>query len=178
MTGPITDPVELAERAVAYDNQMLDLIASHGWALQGVFPTQEDVDSGRSVVGWTYTVGSALVEGDPEVVVYGLPSNIGGAVLNDLIAKHRDGTRRLVANGRYDDVLVGFPVVLVEVTDTEVIDTDLATAKRVIGPLLGTRPTVLQLVWPDDAGLFPWDQGYDEKFRVVPLHGTYTAVTE
>jgi Domain of unknown function (DUF4262) len=28
---------------------------------------------------------------------------------------------------------------------------------------------VLQLVWPDQAGLFPWDEGFDERFRKQQL---------
>lgn len=168
---------EWQARAVEYDNQMLALIHEHGWALQGVFPTSEDDDP---PVPFTYTVGASLTRSsgddeqpDPEIVVYGLPHQIAGAVLNDLVRQHRDGTRTLTPNGRYDDVLVGFDVVLVEVPD-DMIDEVFRTSRRIVGPLIGQRPPGLQLVWPDAQGNFPWDDGYEQQYKVIPLLGTYT----
>lgn len=135
------------ERMDAYERTARQMIDEHGWMLQGVFPTQ--AEPGPDFV---YTVGLTKWNWHPEIIVFGLPHRVGGNLLNQLGAQVRDG-RRYAAGEVLDDLLVDYPAHLVAVADTA---EHFGMARRLYGPDI----TALQLVWPDQDGRFPWEQGF------------------
>lgn len=137
-------------------------IDAGGWTVmvsrvQG--PETNEVD-----VSIAYTVG-LMAKGLPELLVYGLPGETGHGILNDAAA-------RLIAGDLEKDVpvdkLSNFPLVFKQV-DPQKIE-EVFGVVRLFSPD-GKSANLLQCVWPDKAGLFPWEAGFNEAFRKdQPLH--------
>ena len=139
------DPAFSEQARRDYLDRITDLIKEHGHALQGVFGDEE----GET---FTYTVGMAGVD-HPELILFGLPIEIAGALLNDIAARVRDGAR--FASGQVvNDLVRDYPVVLIGVEDTT---EHLTVANSLYG---NVHPiTALQIVFPDVDGLWPWQDG-------------------
>jgi transposase len=126
-----------------YLEHVRDVIACHGWAMQGV---QRD----RIRPPWAYTVG--LTSRDrPELVVTGMPMARASELLHDVASHvlHADAPRP-----GEQIPLCGGPVI--EIVEVDAPDVHLATAVGLYGP--GIR--ALQLVHADDRGHWPWDVGF------------------
>ena len=157
------DPDETRARYLRWVNRT---IADRGWALQAVEGQPED-----EYPDWCYTVGLTEL-GVPELVVFGLPSQTAGPLLNAL------GDR--VAGG-------------LRLQEGEVIDFDQWTHRVLVLPLpnaaqilhtavdyyesLPGRPgpavRAWQLVWDDLAGRFPWEPEYEPPGWLQPMPGAF-----
>jgi hypothetical protein len=126
-----------------YLEQLRDLIARYGWAVQGV-------ERDRIHPPWAYTVG-LTPNGRPELVVTGLPLGRATRLLND-VASH---VLHATAPRPGEQIpLRGGPVIeIVEVAEPAA---HLVTATEFYGP--GIR--ALQLVHADDRGRWPWEVQY------------------
>jgi hypothetical protein len=123
-----------------------DMIARYGWAVQGVFgsPTSP---------AFSYTVGLAA-KGLPEIIVFGLPSQVAHQFLNALGRRFTaDGVPPLDVN--LLDVAKDYPARLLPVP-REQADQYLFAAKHRYPAY-----TAVQLVWTDENSRFPWDAGFD-----------------
>ena len=125
-------------------------VREHGWFDTHVF----DGDP-----SFSYTTGFALQD-SPDFIVFSLNRTVSHDIFWDLFRDACAGVRR--PNGtRLDDVIANLPVFLFPVADRY--------HKKYLGWsrwFYGTPvvPT-LQVVWPDRAGLFPWEADFDEEFR-------------
>lgn len=115
-----------------------EYIERHGWAVQAVTPTDEDV-----LGGYAHTVGLTR-SGRPELLVSGLPAALAGEVLNAAAADHRQ--QALDAGGTWTG---GSSTVF------RVIAAPQADLGGVARRLYGDRAHAVQLVWPDAAGVYP-----------------------
>lgn len=140
---------------VSYDARVRGLIAEHGWAVQGVFPTTD-----APGVPFAYTVG-LTAQRLPELVIYGLAPAAAHPILNIAATRMRD-EGPLTPGEPVSRVIDGFDVAVREVSDP----TDLAMARRFYGAV-----QALQLVWPDAHGRFPWHTGYEGPRDAQPLTG-------
>ena len=148
-------------RMAQYLTNSLELIEKHGWMLQGVFSTKDD--PGPSFV---YTVGLTVL-GHPELIIFGLPHNVAGVLLNEMGDQIRKTGRRYVAGELLPDLLDGDYVArLIKVDDTT---EHLTLANRIYGH--GTVIEALQVVWPDKERRYPWDEGFALPL-LQPLLGT------
>lgn len=136
-----------------YLNHLLDHIAEAGVTVQ-------HITGDETHPSYTHTVGLSAI-GHPELLVTGLVPEDAGPLLNTLghdIACHE--VRPALGRYRFE----AFPALpafwLVPLYRAR---RRLWTAVELYGP----RVTGLQLVWPDLAGRFPWDDGYD--YREQPL---------
>lgn len=126
-----------------YMEQVTSKIAEFGHTYQHVF--------GGDDAPFTYTLGLTAL-GFPEVVTVGLPPETSQMVLAPVVDRVKAGEQ--FTNGqRLDDVLRGFPVMMLEVTDTS----ELRVAHVLAGPDRAVR--AWQVVFPDAAGLWPWESG-------------------
>jgi hypothetical protein len=132
-----------------------DKIAEHGLALQGVFATESSPQ-------FIYTIGLTELA-HPEILLYGLPFEIGAGLLNDLGRRVKAG-ERFEGGTSDEEVLVGFPVVFLTATDRR----EFTMVRRFYGP--DHHYDAVQLCWPDAAGLFPWQDGANPNCR-YPLLG-------
>lgn len=133
------------------DRWLLQQIAHPGWAVIGIAAD----DSGP---GYSFSVGLYHTLGQPEVMVMGLNTTTAMHLINDVGERMRAGAR--FAAGERSTELASFPTAFVGM-DRRYYREYLGYAgwlyRKVDFP-------VLQLVWPDKSGIFPWEPRYDTRF--------------
>lgn len=129
--------------------------------------TAEILDQGHRVIqipgtredplmhyAWSYTVGRFILHGLPEILVTGcIDHMVQYHMIHHAIAFAESGEHRL-ENGYIfppDTLLTGYPVNVIDADNTR-----LGFGRRVMGDDF----PVVQLVWPDECGNFPGDDGY------------------
>jgi hypothetical protein len=138
-------------RALAQVRRKLEaLVREHGFAVVSVGAAPDAPE-------FTYTVGLAD-EHLPELLVIGLPAQVAHPVLNVLATRLRR-ERALPLEQPLGDVFAGMAAVLQEAPYARCAPYVRVAAERQHGPI-----RVLQLIWPDQAGRFPWETGYDMRF--------------
>ncbi|QNJ90018.1 DUF4262 domain-containing protein (plasmid) [Mycolicibacterium fluoranthenivorans] len=121
-------------------------VAEHGWTVIGVFPTPD-----RRGPNFAYTVGLSA-RGLPELAIYGLHTQIAHSLLNEVARRMVESGVALQTGDRIERVLVDdVPLVTVAMTDT----TDLNMVRECYGAVAAA----VQVVWPDGAGVLPWEDG-------------------
>ena len=146
------------------DDKVREDIRTHGWSDMSIFPVKED-----GTVAFNYSVGFT-VRDHPEVMVMGLDYRTMHGILGTVYEQIKSGTR-FIPDTYFNFVLNKHRVAFVEVTNI-VEDTEypMSMSRRIMGPDVKG----LQLVWPDEKDLFPWDEGFDEKLREFqPLQGPW-----
>ncbi len=135
-------------------NDLRALVDSHGWAVRNV----ADSDPAKCL---SYTVG-LTAHAHPEVVMTGLPPEVGTAFLNIVGAiVVREGGR--FQPGESTTELADGPAMPV----LEVLDkTDLTAVAAIYGHV-----SALQIVWTDSKGLLPWEPDYANPPDSQPLLG-------
>jgi hypothetical protein len=146
MCAASDDSVEAVLGYLAY---VMRIVHERGWAVQGVFPT-DDCPGDE----FAYSVGFTKM-GHPEVVVVGLGSDAGGVLIN--------AVGRRIANGeRFEDGdVLAASEGLGRFGFVECDNDELGVARQ----LYGDDVRALQLLWPDSAGHLPWDADYDRSFH-------------
>ncbi len=112
-----------------------------------------------------YTVGLHEM-GLPELLMTGLPAHTSARLLNS-IAHQVVGDGMPLQPAVHIDYQSEF---LLEVVEVEHPDVHLKHAVR----LYGKDFRAFQLVWTDDAGRWPWDQGWGHGRRRQPVLGVRT----
>ena len=132
------------------DEKLLADVERYGWHCLHVH------DEGQ-VPFWTFTIGLFQSWKHSELVVFGLPDTVAHDVLTDVVERIRGGHR--FESGRlYQDVFDdSVPARFVEV-DHLAYSQFLGYAQWFYETETGFP--VLQLVWPDNGGRFPWETGY------------------
>lgn len=130
-----------------FDRKLLADIARVGWAVLGI---PED-DEGP---GYAFSVGLHHTHAHPEVILVGLPWEVSYRLITDIGAAVKEG-RRYEAGREYDDLAEGHPSAFVAV--------DRGNYQEYLGTAgwfyRGWDFPVVQLVWPDRSGSYPWDAG-------------------
>jgi hypothetical protein len=135
------------------DVKLLETLEKWGW-----FVTK--VGAGDSEPAFAYSMGLYENFHHPEIVLFGLSLEVMHRLINDAGSRIREGLK-YEEGQKYDDLLQSYPCAFRQVNPTR-YDGLLNFA---IWYYEGLHFPVLQLVWPDKAGLFPWDDGFDERFR-------------
>lgn len=127
-------------------------VREHGW-----FGTHVSAEDGKP--GFSYTSGFWLSVGAPEVVIFSVKSNVAHDIFWEMYRDLKTGmafpVRRQITGifGNYKAVL--FPIA------TQHFPTHLGWSRWFYGT--DEFPCV-QLVWPDKAGVFPWESSFDGRF--------------
>ena len=130
-----------------FDRQFFAKIVEHRW---GVLSIPDD----ESVGVYSYTVGMRARFGH-ELCVFGIAPSKAVHILNHA-GNVAEESGPFAEGERRSDILNGYDCVFRTVAASR--HEDLFTYGLWYN---GRGMTVLQLVWPDDAGRFPWDDGYD-----------------
>lgn len=139
----------------AIQSMIHENVTKYGLAIQYIFPTSKD--DGPAFI---YTVGFTQI-GLPEWIVFGLPPDVMMPIINGMFSEIKEGVRD-GKNSKIDDVAsVVFrnePVHLSHAKDYVV---------QCLEYYRGTRhkPTFNQLVWPDEKGMYPDQEGFSERFK-------------
>ena len=135
------------------DRKLLSDVREYGWHIVGVQGDQSCPD-------YSFSVGIYFTLNQPEIVVMGLPHKVAQDTINRIGSLMGAGSR-FVADQRYDNILDGFDAILRPVSLERYHDY-LGYGNWFYRSLPNRFPS-LQLVWPDKAGLFPWERGCDER---------------
>jgi hypothetical protein len=142
------------------DRKILADVKRVGWSVMLI---PED-DEGP---GFAYSLGFLHSFGCPEVIVFGLPIEVGHGVINQIGRLMQDG-RRFRLDVEENDVAEGYPSRFLEV-GAEHYEEYLGYASWLNRT---TEYPVLQCVWPDRNGRFPWEPDVQPYVRnAQPLLG-------
>ncbi|WP_326564439.1 DUF4262 domain-containing protein [Micromonospora peucetia] len=134
-----------------------EIIEATGWAVTHVLPTDDDP------VPFAYTVG--LTAHDyPELITAGLPPEVAHSLLNDLVRRVHDKAERFTHGQRISDLIAGYDAIVIDGPPTDELLPAMA-----INRYGRDQIRLQQLVWPDQQGRFPWDNGYNFDPQAQPL---------
>jgi len=128
-------------------------VKEHGWFRTGVFAEE-------GLAGFSYTTGFWLSVQMPEIIIFSIKDSVAHDVLWDLFRDGKSGLKHPVS-ARTDQVFANLPAYLFPVAKKHYRE-HLGWSRWFYG---NDEFPCLQLVWSDPKGLFPWEQGFDEKFR-------------
>uniref|UniRef100_UPI003D91F213 DUF4262 domain-containing protein n=1 Tax=Gordonia sp. B7-2 TaxID=3420932 RepID=UPI003D91F213 len=149
--------------------ETLDRIRRCGWAVTAISDqcSCASTECTAPECSFAYTTGLRLHE-LPEMAVYGLDARTSGHVLNELgNVFHRYDWRQAVANSvpvQLESLEV--PVIVIEMLDK----CDLLITNEIY-----PDAPVLQAVWPDDLGTYPWEVGYSLRPEHQYVKGVHDA---
>ncbi len=140
----------------SHERKILDNIRDHGCQVMSVF------DPDGELPDFTYSIGFPATVGQPEVIVYGLPRELGHSMVNETLAQCRAGL--ILAEGtRIDGLLEGFACIVREIPADRIDAEHFGSAMWFERYRTGAEMTqAFQIVWPGAGhGLFPWEAGAD-----------------
>src|SRR5690349_13992981 len=146
----------------AMERHCRDTVLRHGWQVMLVsddcewgHPDHDEAETHQpsGAPPFAYTIGLGHRVGHPELLMSGLGLQVMQHALNTVAQRMMDG-RRLVPGDALEDVLAGVPVAVERVSDTGLEETVIWS-----GWFHRRKPEALALVWPDGAGVFPWQPG-------------------
>lgn len=108
-----------------------------------------------------YSIGLFKEFNHPELIIIGLDDESTGAIINNAKKEIEKGVK-FIEKINYSDFLVDLPVQFLEVKKEHYSDY-LGYAGWYNDNSINF-PT-LQIVWPDRKGIFPWELGFNEKFK-------------
>lgn len=144
------------ERIDRVTRDAADKVRQYGHMVMAVFP---DTESDPPMPGFSYTAGLVTTYSHPEVIVFGLPPEVAHQLLNAVAARIKNGELRIEDGMRDDKTLIGMSVVF-RAVPPEQVRGHLNMARA-----LQDDVRAFQMIWPDAAGRFAWDSGFDEKYR-------------
>jgi hypothetical protein len=130
-----------------------------GWVAIGVMPTEDD-----PIDPFTYTLNLWRKFDHPELIVTGMRQEVAHSMIAGFISRIEQGDRfdtsldhPKALQGQGDKT---YTAAIRPVTPTQ-RDEHLRFADWWNG---GEDFPAMQIVWPDPAGLFPWEDGYDRRY--------------
>jgi hypothetical protein len=143
------DPDKLDE----HERKFVAKVREHGWFRTGVFAEE-------GLPGFSYSTGFWASAQMPEVIIFSSKNEIVHDLFWDIF---REGKSRVKypVSVRTNQVFENLPAYLFPVAKKHYHE-HLGWSRWFYG---GDDFPCLQIVWPDREGIFPWEQGFDEKFR-------------
>jgi hypothetical protein len=140
--------------------QLLADIAENGVHVVHVPQTDEQPE-------YSYTVGLWESFGQPEVLVFGLEEEVAEDLLN-VVADEASEDAKFLPDSKHDGLLVGYPARFFVVAQPQYA----ALVPQIGWAYAGEVVPVVQLVWPDKQGRWPWEDGVREGFaKSQPVFG-------
>jgi len=135
-----------------YEKKLIAKIRERGWFRTSVFAADDNL-------GFSYTTGFWLSLRHPELIVFSIDGDAAHDILWKVYRAVESG-RRLPIGEPIEDIFEGFDALLLPVEKHHYREYLLST-RWFYG---GEDFPCLQLIWPDDQGLFPWQSGANENF--------------
>jgi hypothetical protein len=127
-------------------------VRDHGWFRTAVFADEEGP-------GFSYSTGFWIKARKPEIILFGMKSEIAHQIFWDLFREAEAG-RDIVVGQRTDGIFGNAPAYAFAMAKRHYAD-HLGWSRWFYG---GDDFPCLQIVWPDRAGIFPWETGFDRAF--------------
>jgi hypothetical protein len=141
------------------DEKLLADVHRHGWHVVAVLGDEEGPE-------FAYTVGLYLRTLQPEILMMGVPAEPSGRVLN-VIGEYLIAGGEIVPGERYPGFVDGRDVLFRQINRRHYHDY-LGCANWFYRPHPDGYPA-LQCVWPDLEGVFPDEEGFEERFRKLQI---------
>jgi hypothetical protein len=135
------------------ETKLLDDIEKYGWGVMHIRPE-------HAIPGWSFTVGVYDTVGKPEIIVVGLNDTLAHSVLNDAAKRLQDGAD-FPEGHREPELLANVDCEFREL-DRRWISQAMGWAKWFYG---SDQFPVIQCVYPDLKGKFPWETGFEQSWR-------------
>ena len=119
------------------------------------------LESDGYLPAFAYSIGLFENYQHPELIVFGMPTEVMGIILNYLRDEIKSG-KSFVTGQTYEDVLEGYEVQFLEVNK------DNYPEYFGYGAWYYNNSfdfPALQLVWPDKEAKWPWEEGFNEKWK-------------
>jgi hypothetical protein len=144
-----------------FEQKIIDDVEEFGWFGLSVAPR---TDSDDPEEWFTYTIGLPKSHGWPELICFGLGSQIAQCVLTDAIAECESKQVHPHAGLELTDTLNGYSARLVDASaiPDSYFGSAIWYAREAGTPV---PPARLQLFWPDKAGNFPNDPNCSTEVR-------------
>ncbi|WP_338846304.1 DUF4262 domain-containing protein [Massilia sp. W12] len=147
------NPFSLPEPEDDSDRKLLSDIGEFGWHVVGI---HEEENSPR----FAFTVGLYYQYLHPEIMIMGLPHEVAHALLVSVQSiTHKGG---YIQPWSAVEEIASFPLVAVPIHFSHYKE-HLGYGMWFYKSLPEPFPAI-QLVWPDKAGVFPWQDGYDQRY--------------
>jgi hypothetical protein len=141
-----------AESARKYLDDVLSNVRQYGWFCQGI--TGDDDHP-----ACCYTIGLTQSYNHPELAIFGLKSEIMLQILANAVEGIKEG-RGFKDGDEADDIIKNYNMAFREAPPP--------THEEYFGVAVrfnNWKPfDMLQVFWPDRAGLFPWEDGFESGF--------------
>ena len=142
------------------------IIEENGWAAEPVAPVTGE--SPRP--GYTYTIGFETLFGRPETVIFGLTPVAARGLLGLIADQHGGGVDLPVGSIFLGLLESDLPCSLLAVD----LEEHIALFPDDVHFLGADGFRMVQFVWPDRLGRFPWDPESEERLRTVqPVIGSW-----
>jgi len=135
------------------EQKVIDDIAKFGWHCVNILP---EGDLGP----YSFTIGLQQTYGHPELIIFGLPSNVAHEVLTVAVGFIQIGNP-IDLSLPTDLLLEGYPCVFVKVPESQYHEQVGFCRWYYQGNAFGLH----QIVWPTRDGHFPWHPSVSEPFR-------------
>jgi hypothetical protein len=135
------------------DRNLLLRLERHGWFVM-------KVGAGDGAPAFAYSLGLFENFNHPEIILFGLDLETMHTLINDVGELVRSG-QRFAAGDTSDQLLDGFTCAFRPVAKSQYG----AHVTYTVWYYGNEEFPVLQLVWPDMNGRFPWDGEFDERYR-------------
>ncbi len=137
----------------AHEQKLLDDIAQYGWHCVGILSEDEDGP-------YSFSVGLFQTFGHPELVIFGLTSEVAHQILSIAVTAIRSG-QPLDLTQPTDALLEGYACRFVDVPKSEYYE-HLGFARWYYR---GDSFPACQVVYPSRGGHFPWDPEAPQTFK-------------
>lgn len=135
-----------------------DDIATIGWSVVAVF-------AGEDGPTFNYTVGLYETFGHPEVIMFGVPPESAHGLCHNLVNNFISKDVTIEVDEPYNTLAEGFLTRFITVDDSAgAQDKYLCLVERYYEDRANSVPAI-QLVWPDPNNVFPWESGFNERYR-------------
>lgn len=148
---------ERARRMMQYQKLLAHKVAESGWVVQGVFPRQGHPEDGGM---FAYTIGLHAA-GLPELILSAPAApEFLQHVLNGFAKRHLANEIKPGDRIGYKELEVSHEL---QVTDQQFQVIEAVNAPAYQAEAFAGKPVrVLQLLWPDDEGRYPGEEGYQD----------------
>jgi len=137
------------------DRAFLSGVRQHGWYSTNVFADEERP-------GFIYSTGFWYCFKAPEVIIFGLPQEVAHQVLW-LLFERLEAGERFNTDQPVPDILTGYNVRFCPAPESAFPEY-LGWNRWFYG---GDTFEVLQLIFPDMEGRFPWENGVSQDFKAM-----------
>ena len=131
------------------DQKVLDDVAEHGWHVVKIFE-QEDAP------GWAFSIGLFHTCRHPEIIVFGLDSDLMHSVINSIGDDARSG-KRFEVDKHYPNLIEAYSCTFKDVSKVW-YPSFLGYAMWFYN---GMDFPVLQCIWPDRDSRYPWESNFN-----------------